>query len=376
VEKERAWRVHTPLAVRRVTSRRSSIARRVLRPGRGVKTGWLTAVSLATIVAALGISGSAGAAAKPTVAQVQKKIAAIDDRTSKLGQQYDEVLTELHQANLQLKLINKQTGRYRATFQRMRRQIGKLAAVAYEQAGVDSPIGLLTTASPRRVLSEASILDALSVADTAQIDQYLGASRQLLSSQQAAARTRLGILQLKHSLGKRLAVLKKLKLKEETLLALLTPAQQAGLGPGTGSGGSSGKNTYKGPTTTQAEKAVAFAYDQIGCPYVWGGTGPCADGFDCSGLVMEAWAAAGISIPRTSYAQIEDLPAVPLHTSSGAFTEKYLEPGDILGFAGNSHVGMYVGGGYLIDAPQTGEDVEKVALSGWYMAELDGAVRP
>ncbi len=55
---------------------------------------------------------------------------------------------------------------------------------------------------------------------------------------------------------------------------------------------------------------------------------------------------------------------------------KYLQPGDILGFAGNSHVGIYVGGGKLIDAPHTGAVVELITLTGWYASELDGAVRP
>jgi peptidoglycan DL-endopeptidase CwlO len=55
---------------------------------------------------------------------------------------------------------------------------------------------------------------------------------------------------------------------------------------------------------------------------------------------------------------------------------KYLEPGDILGFAGNSHVGIYVGGGQLIDAPVPGAKVELIGLSGWYLSNLDGAVRP
>jgi cell wall-associated NlpC family hydrolase len=70
------------------------------------------------------------------------------------------------------------------------------------------------------------------------------------------------------------------------------------------------------------------------------------------------------------------LPGVSLHNANGSFTTKYLQPGDILGFAGNSHVGMYVGGGYLIDAPVPGQSVQKVALSGWYLQQLDGAVRP
>ena len=351
--------MHTPTAVRSVIKGR-------------LRVGLLIASSLATAVAVIGIGGSAGAAPMPNVAQVQKKLARIESKASKLGQQYDQVLQQLSLANQRLKLLNKETARYRGTFDAMRRQIGKLAAVAFEQGGVDSPLGLLTSASPREVLSQASILDELSVADSAQIHEYITASKQLLTARAAAARTRAGILTIKRSLGKRLAQLNSLKQQQEALLAQLTPAQQSGTGPGGGGGGT----PYKGPTGSQADTAVAFAYNQIGCPYVWGGTGPCGAGFDCSGLMMSAWGSAGISIPRVSYDQMSQLPAVALHTASGAFTEKYLQPGDILGFADNSHVGMYVGGGYLIDAPVPGEDVEKVALSGWYLSNLDGAVRP
>ena len=112
---------------------------------------------------------------------------------------------------------------------------------------------------------------------------------------------------------------------------------------------------------------MAFAYNALGCPYVFGATGPCGSGFDCSGLTMSAWASAGVSIPRTSYGQAT-LPAV----STSA-----LQPGDILEFAGDSHVGIYVGNNMLIDAPTPGMNVEKVSLSSsWYAANLDGAVRP
>jgi cell wall-associated NlpC family hydrolase len=83
--------------------------------------------------------------------------------------------------------------------------------------------------------------------------------------------------------------------------------------------------------------------------------------------MQAAWASAGVSIPRVSYDQMARLPAV---------STSELQPGDILGFNGNEHVGMYVGGGMLIDAPIPGQVVEKVPLSGWYAANLDGAVRP
>jgi len=340
---------------------------------RSVRIFLVVALSFASLTATVGIAGSAGAASQPTVAQVQRRLAALDSKSSKLGQQYDQVLQQLALANQRLKVLNEEKARYLTTFDAMRAQVGKLAAVAYEQGGADSPLGLLTSATPQQVLAQASILAELSIADSAQISQYINASRQLLDARQAAVRVRAAILRIKRAMARRLAVLNGLKQKQEGLLAELTPSQQAGAGPG-GSGG--GGTTYKGPTGSQADTAVAFAYKQIGCPYVWGGTGPCSAGFDCSGLMMESWQAAGISIPRVSYDQMSDLPAVALHTASGAFTEEYLQPGDILGFNGNSHVGMYVGGGYLIDAPVPGEDVEKVPLSGWYLQTLDGAVRP
>lgn len=117
-----------------------------------------------------------------------------------------------------------------------------------------------------------------------------------------------------------------------------------------------------------AAKAVAFALSQIGCPYVYGGTGPCSSGFDCSGLVYSAWQSAGISIPRTSEEQWSGL----RHVSTSE-----LQPGDILVFySGASHVGLYLGDGMMVHAPHTGTNVEKVALAGYYDSNLIGAVRP
>jgi|GEM_PF-1869792 len=211
-------RVHTPLASRMVTTSRK------------LKIRWLSTVSLATLVTVIGLGGSAGAAPPPTAAQAQKMLAQLNAKATELGQQYAEVIQQLALANQRLKFINKQTGVYRATFDVMRKQVAKLAAVAYEQGGVDSPLVLLTSASPQHVLNEASILNELSVADTAQIDQYLNATRQLLSAERTTTRTRTRILQLKHALGKRLAALKALNRREGNLLPLLTLEQLASLG--------------------------------------------------------------------------------------------------------------------------------------------------
>src|SRR6202044_1438284 len=125
-------------------------------------------------------------------------------------------------------------------------------------------------------------------------------------------------------------------------------------GPPASGGGQSGSTpmAYTGPTGTQADKAVAFAYAQLGKPYVWGATGP--DSYDCSGLVQAAWAAAGVGIPRDTYSQVAGLPAIPLSS---------LQPGDLVFFDGDGHVAMYVGNNMLIDAPQPGQNVELISLS-------------
>jgi peptidoglycan DL-endopeptidase CwlO len=313
------------------------------------------------------VTGSAASAApQPTVSQVQSKLSQLNAKADKLDQQLDQAEQQLQSASQRLSVVNGQVGRFTKQFNAMRAQIGRIAAQAYMQGQVNSSVELLTTGKPQRLLDESSILEELSFANDAQMQQFLAAARRLDGAQQAALHTQQGIAGLKKSLTGQKATLTKLISQQTTLLAQLTPAQAAGLGPGGASGGNPTPVKYTGTTATQAGKAVAFAYAQLGCPYVYGGTGPCSSGFDCSGLTSQAWAAAGVSIGRTSYDQW-DLPHVSISD---------LEPGDILEFASESHVGVYVGGGYLIDAPHTGLDVEKVALAGWYQSELDGVVRP
>ncbi len=112
----------------------------------------------------------------------------------------------------------------------------------------------------------------------------------------------------------------------------------------------------------RAAAAVRYAYSKLGTPYVWGGNGPY--GFDCSGLTSAAWRAAGVSIPRTSYAQWYGLRKV---------SRSSLRPGDIVVFYGGGHVGIYIGGGKVIHAPGRGQRV-KVGSVG-YMS-YTAAVRP
>jgi peptidoglycan DL-endopeptidase CwlO len=328
--------------------------------------GVAVSLGLLAVGALVMASGAAAASPKPTASQVQQKLHKLNNELQQLDQRYDQVQQQVSSANQQLAVANTAAARYEAKFKSMRAMVAQIAATAYEDGSINTPVALLTSNNPQKILDQSSILLELSSDNSAEMSAFLTAARQLSNAQASARRVRDGIVALKDSLAKQKASLNKLINQQQSLLNQLTPAEQAGTGPGGGAPTTGIGAPDPLPDVTQGEEAVAFAFKQIGCPYVFGGTGPCADGFDCSGLTQAAWAAAGVSIPRTSEEQA-DLPAVP---------ESDLEPGDILEFLGDGHVGIYVGNNMLIDAPQTGEDVQEVAFTGWYQENFDGAVRP
>ncbi|GAA3005224.1 C40 family peptidase [Streptosporangium longisporum] len=114
------------------------------------------------------------------------------------------------------------------------------------------------------------------------------------------------------------------------------------------------------------QKALSWAMSKRGTPYAWGGTG--RGGFDCSGLMLRAYGAAGIRLPRIASEQY------------GAFSRKIpwkdLRPGDLVFFRGLGHVGMITKPGYMVHAPRSGDVVKEERLASWRRASFVGGVRP
>ena len=102
---------------------------------------------------------------------------------------------------------------------------------------------------------------------------------------------------------------------------------------------------------TAAEIVLARARAQLGKPYVYGSAGP--NSFDCSGLTQFVWAGAGISLPHNAAAQ---------YGTTRRLALKDARPGDLVFSSGLGHVGIYIGGGRMIHAPQTGRHVEIAPL--------------
>ena len=117
------------------------------------------------------------------------------------------------------------------------------------------------------------------------------------------------------------------------------------------------------PGSGGAATAVRTAYSLIGRPYQWGGSGP--GSFDCSGLTAYVWRAAGVSLPHSSRAQ---------YAATRRVSREDLQPGDLVFFGSPiHHVGLYVGGGNMINSPQTGETVAVRSIA---RRDYVGAGRP
>jgi len=339
------------------------------RAGRRLRrVGVLGAAVLLASGLAVVVTQVAGAQPQPSIDQVRATINSLTGQFNKANQQYDQVLEQLGPANARLKQVNRELAHDQAKYAAARKLVVEIADSAYEDSGSTSLAGLLTSDDPRKVLARASIVQQITDNRNLQTQVFLAAATQLAATQQEQQRTKSGIellaAQRKNAKDHISALLK----KQNSILNSLTGAQLAAVQQGTLHGSGITSAVYTGPTGTQADSAVAFVFKQLGCPYSYGSTGPCNAGFDCSGLVMKAWAAGGITIPRDTYSQWAALPHI---------AESSIQPGDLLFYNGLGHVAMYVGNNMIIDAPSAGQPVRELNMNtSWYASTFVGAARP
>jgi cell wall-associated NlpC family hydrolase len=336
-------------------------------PGRtGRRAAGLAAAVAVAAAGAAAYGQGAGAAPQPTIAQVQQQINSLQAQIDQTGQQYDAASQQVAAGKLQLAAAQQQAATAQGKYNTARGKLRQVAVAAYETANQSSVAALLTSGDPAQVLAQASLIQDLGNQHNSQVTLFLAAAQRASTAQGNAQRAQLGLDQLQSQLGTKKQHLDSLLSQDNTLLASLN--NQA-IAAAASVGGSSGtfvtSATYTGPTDTPAGKAVAFAYSKLGTWYLWGGTGP---RYDCSGLTQAAWAAGGVSIPRTTYEQWAALPHI---------AKAQLQPGDLVFFNGETHEAMYVGNGMMIDAPRTGEQVRMLPLAtSWYAQTYDGAIRP
>ena len=356
-----------------------------LSPAVGITTVALTSVALLT--------SSAHAAPdepKPSLEAVQKKVDRLYHEAGVATQKYnaakERTAAQRRQVDRLLDEVAKRTDRLNEA----RRELGSIAASQYRSGGLSGTATLLLADDPQQYFSESHLMDRLTERQKAAVDDYqkqqsatarkrVEASRSLekLTASQAALRKSKEEVQRKLGTARsllakltaeekaRLAAIKKKKEEEARRRAQELARKQAAAEKRQqeenqgGSGTASGSESY----AVMGAKAVSFAKDQIGKPYVWGATGP--DSFDCSGLTQAAWKAAGISLPRTTWDQVK--------AGTTVAADKAL-PGDLVFYYDDiSHVGIYVGNGNVVHAPKPGENVTTIPMT--YMP-VHSVVRP
>ena len=323
-----------------------------------------TAVTLATAAAAsVTVFAHPGHAdPKPTAAGVKSQVDQLYQEAEAATQDYDGAVARTAALQQQAAELQQQAARTRATMTALQTRLGAVAAAQYRGGAVDPLIQLLTSAHPDDFLQRAGSLSRLGSSQQELLTQY-GSQQHALDQEQSAATGRLAELQATQQRlsAARAQVQAKLAAARQ-LLGTLSQAQQTALQQA-GTDADPTAQTAGAPVSGRAAAAVAFARAQLGKPYVWGASGP--DAFDCSGLIQAAWAAAGVSLPRTTYDQIN---------AGQRISVSQLQPGDLVFYySGISHVGIYVGNHQIIHAPHPGASVEYAPVD---EMPVSGAVRP
>ncbi|WP_344771451.1 NlpC/P60 family protein [Aeromicrobium panaciterrae] len=297
-------------------------------------------MSSLAVIGALFAFPSAQADPAPTV----KSIRASLHKLEAMSEQVNQIGVRTKQTQNEIDDLSDDITASLATYNVQREELG--SAIAQQQ--MDAPLGptvsLFGSGDPDRFLAGLGAVQALNSTRADALEQF-GESSRALKNRRAQLEDRLADLKKdKKASDKTRQEIRAKYDKIKAQIAQLSPEDQMAL-DGTID------LDFEPVASGRAQKAINFALAQLGEPYSWGGTGP--GSWDCSGLVMKAWAAAGISIPRVvgpQYAAIRHISA------------SQLQPGDLVFYSSMSHVGMYLGKGRVIHAPRPGRNVEITGL--------------
>jgi peptidoglycan DL-endopeptidase CwlO len=373
----------------------------------GIRTPALATAAL-TSVALLSQSANAAPVAdgKPSVEEVEKKVDDLYRQAESATEKYNAAKEKTTKQRKRVDTLLDDVAKRTQKLNEEREQLGSFAAAQY-RTGASAPdtATFLLADSPQDYFDQTQLMGRLTSRQKSAVDDYfteqsatmkkrqeaskslgtltdtqsdlrtakstvqkkLSDARQLLSKLTAEEKARLAAIEKKKQQEAARKAAELAKQQEAAQKAKEAAAQQSGSSADSGSSGSSGGTSSSDSSySTKAAKVLAFAREQIGKPYVWGATGP--DSYDCSGLTQAAWKAAGVSLPRTTYDQVNAGTTVSLTDA---------QPGDLIFFYDDiSHVGIYIGNGMMIHAPKPGAYVREESI--YYAGEsiIHSVVRP
>ncbi|MEV0216621.1 NlpC/P60 family protein [Micromonospora sp. NPDC050695] len=306
----------------------------------------LRTVALAGMSAAL-IAPSAVARAEPSPADLTRQIEASSGELERVVEAYNKLREEIKTNEAAVARLQARIGPLEQQAEQSRADVAELASTAYKNGSLRTADALLRPGGSAALLDRLGALDQLTRQRQERISGFTANQRQLLDEKARldATLTRQAAQARQLSTGK--------KQIEQDLAKLYELRRQAY--------GAATERPEPRAAATEAKNvpavaggagvAVRYAFGALGKPYIWASDGP--DGYDCSGLTLAAWRAAGKSLPHNARMQW----GVVTHISRDD-----LRPGDLIFYSGLGHVALYVGDGQAIDAPSPGRNVRKRAM--------------
>jgi len=373
---------------------------------RSARVPWRVLVPVLALVAVLSgtvvlatrpASGDSIASARAQAVAIEVKLQAAQNAMSALGQEYDAASARLSQIDTSIASTTAAIASDQRQVSSDRTRLSKAAIANYVSDGTAGGTNSIFSgnedtngaATEYNDIADGNInlaMDNLHTAETtltaqqSQLQTQQGQARQAVATEQAAVEQNNQEIQdqqaaLAQENGQINALIAQQQQEQEQAAqaqaaARIASAQAAARQQATYTSASADNNAAPPPTAAGGAGAVQAAESQLGVPYVWGGESPMGSadpGFDCSGLTAWSWGQVGVGLAHYSGAQMSDSTPVPLAD---------LQPGDLLfyGPGGSEHVAMYVGGGTMIEAPETGEAVHLTALR--LGGDFVGAGRP
>ncbi|MEY9835944.1 NlpC/P60 family protein [Streptacidiphilus sp. EB103A] len=342
--------------------------RRPKQPSRA-KVSILTAAAATAV--ALSAQASAQAAPMTTSDQAKSQVEADQAAASAATEQYDQAQTQEQTLQRQTNVLQDEIARQQAAVNKELGQLGQMASAEYRNGAVDPTVKLLLASNPTEYLSQASTQSRVAGSQAAMLQQ-LQSQEKTLAEEKAQAAQELTAQQslLQQMQSAKNTAQSKLNHAQSVLSSLSASARAAVLAAAAKSQGTSTGGAYGSVNSTDnhmsvsqinlsgisaaARTAMEAAMSKVGvAPYSFGASGPNA--FDCSGLVMWAFAHAGISLPHSSFS---DESVGTLVASSAD-----LKVGDIVVLEHGNHVGLYAGNGMLLNAPEYGYNVSIQPMS-------------
>ncbi len=329
----------------------------------------MAAAAVVLVLCLLPARGEAAAAdpivtAKARAAALAERLQALRVRLEALDERYDQARSAYRQIGIRLSLNARQVQAGRQQIERLAEELRSEAVAAFMSQGSGGVLGDLDLSGISALIVRETYLKAAVYAQQDTASQLVLENRSLMEARHrlylehlalrrlvaaeaadraeasAALRSEARLLAVARG---RLASLLAQREREQAAARLRAAAELR-----TASSATPAVPSWATPPpSAQASIALRVAEAQLGKPYVWGAAGP--DAFDCSGLVMYAYAAAGISLPHSAQLQYDETVRISYAQA---------QPGDLVfyGYGPNDvfHVGIYVGNGVMIDAPYTG----------------------